>query len=383
VSATVSTALSAHVEALVLAGAAAIDGTGNELANVLTGNAAANVLDGGAGDDAMAGGAGDDTYIVDAAGDVVVEQWNEGTDEVQSAISYTLGDYVERLTLLAGASAGTGNWENNVITGNAGANTLDGGWGADTLAGGEGDDTYHVDQAGDVVVELPGQGADHVICTDYSAYSLAEGVENLTLVNGAQATGNSAANLIVGNGGWNQLSGLDGNDTLEGAGGMDTLIGGAGDDTYIVSDASAIITELPGQGSDTVLSAVTFALAANVEHLTLTGSDAANATGNAGHNVLTGNAAANWLAGGNGNDTLQGAGGNDTLNGGAGIDSMLGGAGDDLYYVDSAGDVVAEGVGNGTDTVQSTITFGIGANVENLTLTGTAAIDATGNSLAN
>ena len=62
---------------------------------------------------------------------------------------------------------------------------------------------------------------------------------------------------------------------------------------------------------------------------------------------------------------------------------MAGGMGYDTYVVDNAGDVVTEGASAGTDLVQSTISYVLGANLENLTLTGTAAINATGNTLNN
>ncbi|MCK9911195.1 hypothetical protein MXD81_18740, partial [Microbacteriaceae bacterium K1510] len=99
VQSSVSFTLGTNVENLVLTGSDNINGTGNTLVNTLTGNAGNNVLSGGSGNDVMIGGAGDDTYVVDATGDVVTEAANEGTDTVQSSVTYTLGANVEDLTL--------------------------------------------------------------------------------------------------------------------------------------------------------------------------------------------------------------------------------------------------------------------------------------------
>jgi subtilisin family serine protease len=112
--------------------------------DTITGLAGNDTLNGGVGADSLAGGAGDDTYVVDSAGDSVVEVVGEGNDLVQSGVTYTLGANVERLTLTgSAASSGYGNELANIITGNSGANFIFGAAGNDTLVGGSGADTLN------------------------------------------------------------------------------------------------------------------------------------------------------------------------------------------------------------------------------------------------
>jgi len=368
--------LPANVENLTYTGASAFAGTGN------AGN---NRLIGGPGTDTLAGGVGNDTYEVQTAADVVVEAAGEGTDEVRTALTaYTLGANVENLTYIGtGPAALTGNGANNLLVagtgadtliGDAGNDTLSGGAGADVMIGGLGNDVYQVDDIGDMVMENTGEGSDRVRSS--ITYTLGATLENLTLTGSAviDGFGNAANNSMTGNSAANRLEGYAGNDTLNGGGGGDTLVGGTGNDLYSVDNAGDVLVELAGEGTDTVSSAITWTLAAEFEHLTLTGGAAVNGTGTAGANILIGNAAANRLQGLDGNDTLSGAAGDDTLEGGAG---------DDLYIVDSSADVVTELAGEGVDAVQSTASHILSSEVERLTLTGSAAIDGTGNAQAN
>jgi VCBS repeat-containing protein len=400
--ASVDYVLSDNVENLILIGTAGINGTGNALDNLITGNGADNTLNGMAGDDTLDGGAGVDTligdvgndiYYVDNTADVIVENFNEGMDSAFASATYTLSDNIENLTLTGTAGIdGTGNALDNIILGNSGANVLDGGAGADTMTGGAGNDTYIVDNAGDRTIEAFNSGIDTVFSS--VSYILASNVENLTLTGAGNidATGNELNNILVGNTGNNRLYGMAGNDTLTGEigndlldGGVDadTMAGNAGDDTYFVDNVSDVVVENVDEGIDTVQSSITYTLGANAENLTLTGSAANNGTGNGHDNVIIGNAGNNVLSGLDGNDTLTGNAGNDILDGGLGADVMMGGIGNDIYVVDNVGDSVTEALNAGTDLVQSSITYTLTDNVENLTLTGANMIDGTGNTLNN
>jgi Ca2+-binding RTX toxin-like protein len=98
---------------------------------------------------------------------------------------------------------------------------------------------------------------------------------------------------------------------------------------------------------------------------------------------LTGTAVADDWVGTGFADIMDGKGGNDILNGGAGSDIMKGGTDNDIYVIDSAGDIVTELAGGGIDTIKSTVSSTLAANVENLTLLGTANLSGTGNGLNN
>ncbi|MCY1535742.1 RTX calcium-binding nonapeptide repeat (4 copies) [compost metagenome] len=157
--------------------------------------------------------------------------------------------------------------------------------------------------------------------------------EKLTLSGSAaiNGTGNGLANTLTGNAAANVLNGSTG---------ADTMVGGLGNDTYYVDNAADVVSETSATGGiDTLISSVSRVLGANQEKLTLSGTAAANATGNALANTLTGNAGNNQLNGGAGNDTLSGGAGNDRLTGGTGKDSLIGGTGNDTFFFGNLADM--------------------------------------------
>jgi serralysin len=290
-----------------------------------------------------------------------------------------------------------GNGLANRLEGRDGADSFHGGGGIDTLLGGRGDDTYYVmgtEDLGDVIVENAGEGRDAVVSK--LSYTLGANVEDLrleTFSGNINGTGNALDNTLTGNAGANVLTGGAGRDSLIGGAGGDTMVGGEGDDTYwvdlagswsyerdlsgnvtVVSSPGDQVIEYANQGFDTVFSTITYTLPDNVEGLTLEGFLAPlDGFGNGLDNVLKGNAGSNHLYGYAGADRLDGSGGADT---------MRGGIGNDIYVVDESGDVVIENAGEGVDTVMSGINYTLGANLENLTLTG-SAVSGTGNAAAN
>lgn len=415
--------------------------------DTLTGNAGSDYLDGGIGDDTldggvaadvMAGGAGNDKYMADDSADSVLETAGEGTDTVTSTASFDMSAQAQEVEILVLAGAAhidaTGNALNNTITGNAGNNRIDGGAGADKMSGGAGNDIYVVDNAGDGVTDTG--GADTVEAS--ISYVLGMNIEALALTGSDNITG-------TGNTGINTITGNSGNNTLNGGTGADTLMGGSGDDVYIVDSTGDVVSEIAGEGFDTVMAAATCTLGAELENLILTGTRPANGTGNAGDNTIIGNTGINTLDGGGGFDTLSGGlgndtyvvhdinsvivettgggsdtvraeidyaldlelenlvllgaarvgtgnavantitgtNGNDTIDGGGSIDKLIGGAGDDTYYVENTRDTVSEGTNAGNDTVYSTAgSYTLGANIENLYITGNA-VTAIGNGSNN
>ena len=371
----ISATLGANVENLMLTGATAINGLGNALANILSGNSGANslsglggddLLEGGAGNDTLSGGDGVDTASYASAGSAVaVSLALAGAQATGGAGSDTLGT-IENLVGSAFNDTLTGNGGGNVIGGGAGNDTIDGGGGADTLIGGLGDDRFYIDNAGDTLTELAGQGDD--IAFVLGTYTIAQGasVETPVALNQASTdalilTGNEFGQSLYGNLGDNYLNGgqgadhlvgLAGNDNLLGGTGADHMEGGVGNDVYYVDEAGDLITELAGEGDDTVVATASYALGSGVS-IEVLSTEQSTAPIN-----VTGNELAQTIYGNPGNNILTGMGG---------ADYMLGGAGNDKYYVDTS-DFIGEAVGGGDDWifVASSYTLGAGNEIETL-----------------
>jgi Ca2+-binding RTX toxin-like protein len=296
---------------------------------------------------------------------------------------------------------------NDLIYGLAGNDTIKGGGGADYIDGGSGTDLANYSDSG--------EGVRVYLDLGLASGGTAEGDRLVSIEN---LTGSTHDDILAGDAGNNVLTGLDGNDVLKGGGGNDTLDGDNGSDVLIGSSGADVLTG--GSGIDTAsyndssagvfislyddaaaygdaagddLNSIENVAGSDYNHDDLWGDNGPNELdGRGGDDTLKGFGGEDLLLGGEGNDTLSGMddndtlygyGGDDTLNGGAGSDYMEGGIGNDTYHLDSLGDVVTEEAGAGTDTVYSSVTYGLGANLENLTLTGTVAVSGIGNSAAN
>jgi len=401
---------------------------GSNYADRLMGDANVNIINGLAGADSMIGGDGSDTYYVDNVGDVVTETnvaaSMGGADLVNSYLSaYTLTANVEKGRILSISSANIfGNTLNNVLYAGSGVNVIDGSSGTDTIS------FQYASTSGAAGITLS------LATVDGLGYSTASGISGADkVIRIENITGTNYADKLTGNAGANVLIGLGSNDTM---------VGGAGNDIYSINTISDVVTELSGQGTDRIQSAITYSLAdtdgtvgsngGNVEDLQLTGTGNINGTGNGLNNVLFSNAGNNVmdgvtgldtasyqyagagvivtlassaqqntvgagldtlnnidnLTGSNYVDTLTGNGAENVLNGLVGADLMAGGDGSDTFYVDNAGDVVTETNATlstgGSDLVNSYLTtYTLGTNVENGRVLNTGAANITGNTLAN
>jgi len=278
------------------------------------------------------------------------------------------------------------NHEYNTLDGLRGDDTLDGSDFVDLLRGGEGNDFLDGNGGDDIL--LGGDGNDTLLGRDgkdrldggagidtasYQDSAVAV-IVSLDIL-GPQDTKQGTDILLnienlVGSPSDDVLTGSNGANVLDGGGAEDDLYGRAGDDVYKVNQGGIRIFELANEGTDTVIATYSYALAANVENLILTGTDNLNGNGNELDNTITGNA------------------GNNTLSGGAGVNTLVGGLGNDTYMLTaySPNDKIIENADGGTDTVKTLVDYTLASNLENLTLFDTEGLGVrrgTGNELAN
>lgn len=391
-----------------------VTGAGNDIVHgnggndVISTGAGNDLLDGGAGDDSMTGGAGNDTYIVNDAGDSIVEKAGEGLDEVFTSLAnFSIAAIaIEDLTGTSdGGQTLTGNALGNRISGGAGNDILIGMGGNDLLIGKAGNDIYYISSEAGSILESAGEGTDIVyasisfVLVD-SVYAEVEtlAASDPNAANAIDLTGNTFGQKIVGNAGANVLTGGGGADILDGKGGADTFryvdtldsTIGAYDrilafqsgvdkiDLSAVSPTGISWTQQTDASDHTIYQFVAITLPFNNAIFirvdgTVTMSDFITVASNLN---LVGTAAdGNELLGGSGNDTLDGL---------AGADTMLGRAGNDTYYVDHANDAVVEVWNQGNDAVYTSTSYALsaGTSVELLSVASrgaTTALTLTGN----
>ncbi|HEY0130095.1 MAG TPA: calcium-binding protein, partial [Allosphingosinicella sp.] len=262
------------------------------------------------------------------------------------------------------------------LRGDGGGDVLNGGAGRDDLAGGIGNDTLNGDWDDDLL--SGGDGIDYML-------------------------GGGGNDIVAGDAGDDWLNGGDGNDSLDGGAGADILEAEAGDDSLRVTATAAAARDFAhGEaGTDTLtvdLRALTVAARSQLapvgnlaegftcaidstagHYIEWSGIEKLIVLGGSGADHFIGAAGNESFSGGSGDDRLEGGDGNDTLDGEGGNDRLVGGKGDDILGVDSAGDIVVEEAGEGTDTVRASVAHTLGANLENLTGISAVGLALTGN----
>ncbi|TXI19093.1 MAG: hypothetical protein E6Q62_05015 [Nitrosomonas sp.] len=270
------------------------------------------------------------------------------------------------LTGTAGADNITGFATDDTINGLAGNDYLYGADGSDTLLGGEGQDVLFGGAGNDILDGGLGAGDTLIGDAGNDVYLFAAGDGNTTISNY-----DTSANHY---------------DVLRFATGINStgvLASRSGNDLRLTIKSTGEIITVQYQfinGNQYILNAVEFADGTswnntNLALMVLTGTSAAD--------TIIGFTTDDTINGLAGNDYLYGIGGNDILNGGTGQDYLYGGSENDTYFLDSTADVVTENLNEGTDTVNINLTYTLPANIENLILSGTSAINGVGNNLAN
>ncbi|MBD2204484.1 beta strand repeat-containing protein [Calothrix sp. FACHB-168] len=415
-------------------------GIGNDTLNGGGGN---DNLSGGAGNDTINGGDGNDTITggtganvinggagIDVLTDANFSAATKGLSfndkgSAQATVTLSDGTSVSGIEYFLDITTGAGNdtisfsqERDNNINGGAGNDIINAGRGRDRVNGGDGDDVLVVNYSSNTYaggtqkpgitsyVSVGGTGYFYAYKNDAGGYDQVnfEQIErfNVTGTNFADSISGGIGNdTLIGGAGNDSINGGAGNDIITQGSGADTVDGGVGIDTLIDADLSADtigrVLTIDGSTQATIVTGSNtyqgFEFLRNITagsgndniSYTSTTVENNNVKGGAGNDTVNGGAGNDSIEGGSGNDSLIGGTGNDSLNGGTGNDTLIGGTGNDIYVVDSVGDVIQETSTLSTeiDTVNASISYTLGANLEKLTLTGSAAINGTGNSLNN
>lgn len=382
--------------------------------DVLTGSERADLIDGGIGDDSISGGVGDDMFVVDSAGDIVIENLSEGNDTIQTSLTaYTLGAEVENLIFSGtGSFSGNGNELDNTIVGAAGDDTLAGGdgddhfiagGGVDVIDGGEGGDTlelsgtpteysYVKDELGVITIS---NGINSIQLTDVESVSFAQGaryaVDELLSMYVSGTAGNDA--ILAGDSEDNRINGFAGDDNLRGNEGNDLINGGEGNDTAYYSgnsgdyeifhnesgglivlgdDGTDMLSNVEGlhfDGDNVTIDVSTIApLGTSGDDVIVGSARADRLFGLAGNDGLSGGDAGDQLEGGTGDDSLDGGEGSDSLNGGIGNDTLSGDGGNDTLTGSGGDDAYLFGRGDGVDVIKEYSGYSSGESEGNDTL---------------
>ena len=367
---------------------------GNDEFNLIIDNAVSSTATAGQSD-ALYGYGGDDSLLVTRASGTVATNitmdGGDGNDIIElrsgalTAAPVAVADGLSTATYLSVGATGDRNLDNVTVDGGAGNDriiltgvasaTVNAGSGNDTLSismrGGAAVNNYQLTLgAGADVVQLAGTGAETTTTargsriTDFDRGNTGDRFEMTSFLNSG-LTGYTANSNAFASGHLRLVQS-----------GTDLLLQSDRDGAGTANDFVTLFAISNGYtGGFTAFNFDGF-----IGNLTLTGFDANETiTGATGNDVLSGGGGDDILYGLAGNDTLNGGDGNDLLDGGTGADIMTGGMGNDRYVIDNLGDQVIEFAGGGLDTVSSSVSYTLSANVEALLLTGTGAIDATGN----
>lgn len=342
----------------------AIGGSGDDW---LTGNKANNALSGGLGNDRLDGGDGNDTLTGGAGNDVIIG--GNGIDYCVLAVNFvtcTVSYDSSAMQFLLTSALGI-----DTVSGVEYFSFLDGTYSAEWLI--SGGSTPPGDTAAPTLVSsTPADNQSSVAVNANLVLSFSESVVA------------GAGTIVIHAAGGATVATIDASDSSQ------VSISGS----TVTIDPSADLAE--GQSYYVTIGADAFRDAASNYFAGISSSTAFNfstyqpsaptasiITGTSSANTLNGTSGDDTINGMGGNDRLNGLDGNDTLDGGSGADTMAGGTGNDTYVVDNRSDKVSEASNAGIDTVRSSIGFTLGSNIENLVLTGSNAINGTGNALAN